>query len=79
MEMLCNDIGSTPMDAQGFHVRFEDIHPFEDGNGRVGRALMPAFQVVLNEPIYFMSRYFYHTRQKYYHMIRTIIENNTIM
>ena len=33
------------------HIHFEDIHPFEDGNGRVGRILMLAHRINLGLPI----------------------------
>ncbi|UKI28055.1 MAG: Fic family protein [Bacilli bacterium] len=36
-----NDIkNKTILDIIEFHVRFEKIHPFQDGNGRVGRMIM---------------------------------------
>ena len=35
-----NASGKTLTDIIDFHVRFEHIHPFQDGNGRVGRLIM---------------------------------------
>jgi len=43
------------------HAQFEMIHPFKDGNGRVGRLLIPLFlfyKGVIPRPIFYISRYF---------------------
>ena len=43
------------------HAQFEMIHPFKDGNGRVGRLLIPMllfYKKVLPHPIFYISRYF---------------------
>jgi Fic family protein len=51
------------------HVQFETIHPFLDGNGRVGRlliALLLAADGALSEPILYLSLYFKMYRQEYY-------------
>jgi Fic family protein len=54
------------------HVQFESIHPFLDGNGRVGRLLI-VFQLcaagVLRQPILYPSLYFKTHRQRYYELL----------
>jgi Fic family protein len=51
------------------HVQFETIHPFLDGNGRVGRLLIPLMLCdagLLHEPLLFLSLYFKQNRAEYY-------------
>ena len=51
------------------HSQFEAIHPFLDGNGRVGRLLIPLLFVargVLPAPLLYLSAYFEATRREYY-------------
>ena len=51
------------------HSQFEAIHPFLDGNGRVGRLLITLLLVqrdVLPSPLLYLSSYFEETREEYY-------------
>lgn len=46
-----NDIVSPEMIIKNTHIRFENIHPFEDGNGRVGRLIMLWHRIQYGLPI----------------------------
>ena len=57
------------------HVQFETIHPFLDGNGRVGRLLIALLLVhagVLREPLLYLSLYFKQHRATYYDLLDSI-------
>ena len=60
------------------HAQFEAIHPFLDGNGRVGRLLITLLLVerrVLPEPLLYLSAYFEATRQEYYARLLAVTEH----
>lgn len=57
------------------HVQFETIHPFLDGNGRLGRLLITLLlceKKVLQEPMLYLSLYFKTHRQYYYELLNRV-------
>jgi len=57
------------------HVQFETIHPFLDGNGRVGRlliALQLAADGLMREPLLFLSLHFKEHRRTYYELLNAV-------
>ena len=60
------------------HVQFETIHPFLDGNGRVGRLLVTLFLCangVLRNPLLYLSLYLKTRRADYYRLLQEVREN----
>ena len=61
--------------ARLLHYQFEAIHPFLDGNGRVGRLLIVLFLVerkVLTAPLLYISAFFEATRSEYYNLLLAV-------
>lgn len=57
------------------HVQFETIHPFLDGNGRVGRLVITFLfcaEGVLREPLLYLSLYFKQNRNEYYRLLEHV-------
>lgn len=60
------------------HAQFEMIHPFLDGNGRMGRMLIPLFlfqKDCICKPVFYMSEFFEKNRQEYYSRLNAISNN----
>ena len=57
------------------HLQFETIHPFLDGNGRIGRLLITLLLVergVLRQPMLYMSLYLKQNRSRYYELLQKV-------
>ena len=61
------------------HCQFEMIHPFKDGNGRIGRLLIPLFlyyRDMLPVPTFYMSAFFEKDRNLYLEKLSAVSKNN---
>ena len=61
------------------HCQFEMIHPFKDGNGRIGRLLIPLFlyyRDMLPVPTFYMSAFFEKDRNRYLEQLSAVSKNN---
>ncbi len=78
LEQFLNDqpeVSSPLLKAALTHVQFETIHPFLDGNGRLGRMLITLIlseQKVLRAPLLYLSLYFKTHRDYYYELLTRV-------
>lgn len=80
LEIFLHDTPGAPpplVRAALAHVQFETIHPFLDGNGRVGRlliALQLAADGLLRQPLLYLSLHFKRHRRTYYDLLNRVRE-----
>ena len=78
LERFINDVPQSTdplVKAALSHVQFETIHPFMDGNGRIGRLLIPLILVgakVISEPLLYLSVFFKKHRETYYERLNQV-------
>lgn len=77
IDYICTDDPSIDPIVQAalMHAQFELIHPFDDGNGRIGRLLIPLFltrKKCLVGPSLYVSAYLEAHRDEYYHALKQI-------
>ena len=64
------------------HYQFEVIHPFLDGNGRIGRLMIPLMLILrgaLTQPLLYLSAYFEHYRDDYFDLLLTTSQNGDLL
>jgi Fic family protein len=77
LEKFLHEAAAPPalLKAALWHVQFETIHPFLDGNGRVGRlmvTLLLCAEGVLREPMLYLSLFFKQHRARYYELLDSV-------
>ncbi|MBC7807776.1 MAG: Fic family protein, partial [Akkermansiaceae bacterium] len=78
LENFLHDVPSrtpTLIKAALAHVQFETIHPFLDGNGRIGRVLITLLlcsEGALKDPLLYLSYYFKKNRAQYYELLDSV-------
>lgn len=78
-KLIHEEYDDTLVQLALLHAEFEAIHPYLDGNGRLGRLLVPLFLVhnkVLKSPNFYISSYLESNRDEYYSRLSNISSNN---
>lgn len=79
---LNEDLDLPPLVAAGLlHLQFESIHPFLDGNGRIGRLMVTLYLLAtdeLPEPLLYLSPWFERHRDEYYAKLQGVRERGEL-
>jgi Fic family protein len=83
LERFINDDDASPLDPLVkmalIHHQFESIHPFSDGNGRIGRIINVLYLTrvgLLDIPILYLSRYITTHKPDYYRLLQTVRDDD---
>lgn len=71
--------GETLIKTAVAHLEFEALHPFKDGNGRIGRMMIPLLlwkAGLISEPYFYVSGYFEAHKDEYIDGMRNVSQNN---
>ena len=82
LERFINDDSQSNLDPlikmAIIHHQFESIHPFPDGNGRIGRIINVLYLTrtgLIDAPILYLSRYITQTKSEYYRLLQSVRES----
>jgi Fic family protein len=79
-DYISSDVDDPVLQIAVVHAQFEILHPFKDGNGRIGRMLIPLLlfqRGLLSRPMFYLSEYLESNRQEYYdRLLRVTDEGN---
>lgn len=83
LEKFINDNSKSDLDSlikmAMIHHQFESIHPFPDGNGRIGRIINVLYLTqsgLLSIPILYLSRHITRTKNEYYSLLQKVRDSN---
>ena len=84
LDKFMNEVEAMPelIKIAMIHYQFETIHPFLDGNGRIGRLMVPLYLLSkqeLQKPCFYISDYFERNRVEYYDRLQNVRENGDML
>ena len=78
-DYITNNTSPSLLKSAIAHLEFEALHPFEDGNGRIGRMLITLMlwqAKTISEPHFYISAYFEENKDRYIDTMRLVSEKN---
>lgn len=82
LELFSHQRGFPALIKAGImHYQFETIHPFLDGNGRIGRLMIPLYLIsedILKQPVLYLSDYLERHREEYYERLTRVRSHNEL-